>query len=224
MNTAPAPTRLSPDEETTLAKLVEAGVLAAAMLDPTDPTEATLAADDLVALVNQGEQARERLALANLGLVHVIATELARRSRVSRADLYQEGCLALELALMRYDFRQGRLAPYIGSYLRWQMRQAAFRSERHCPVADTDYVIARLSDETVDSTEFDGTREALAQGLGRLPPAERNVLGLRHGWDGGQPATLRQVADRLDLSLSKVRRLEQSGLTRLRAYWSEIAA
>jgi RNA polymerase sigma factor (sigma-70 family) len=224
MNTVAAPARLSPAEETTLAKLVEAGVLAAAMLDPDDPAEATMAADDLAALVDQGERARERLALANLGLVHVIATELARRSRVSRADLYQEGCLALEMALMRYDFRRGRLAPYIGSYLRWQMRQAAFRTERHCPVADTDYVIAKLSDKAAESPEFDGTSEALAQGLSHLPSAERQVLGLRHGWGGGPPATLRQVAAQLDLSLSKVRRLEQSGLTSLRAYWFEIAA
>lgn len=52
--------------------------------------------------------------------------------------------------------------------------------------------------------------------LQQLPPRESQVLRWRFGIDGEAPRTLRQIAERLELSIETVRRIELKALERLR--------
>ena len=80
---------LSPAEVVSLQRAIEAGVLARAAYASGDPP---LGATDqeLILLAELGEQARQRFIRANLRLVRMVARQMAIRSNLSQADLYQE--------------------------------------------------------------------------------------------------------------------------------------
>jgi RNA polymerase primary sigma factor len=66
--------------------------------------------------------------------------------------------------------------------------------------------------EEVETTE----RQQLISGaVDELPEAERNVIRLRFGLEGGEPLNLRQTGQELGIPLGKARELEQQGLRRL---------
>ncbi|MDR1449474.1 MAG: sigma-70 family RNA polymerase sigma factor [Propionibacteriaceae bacterium] len=205
---AAAPARAPADAASDNAATSVSAPLTAADGPPTD--------EELRALARQGVLAKETMALANLGLVRVIAAEAGRRSAVPRADLFQEGCLALGQAIIRYDYRRGRFGPYAAFWIRSALRHLAPSATTSLPDDLMDERPVRRIDATV-------TRQALGSGLAHLSSEERRVVCLRHGW-GGEPASLSQVAARLDLSVGKVRRLESQGLARLREHWLAAAA
>jgi RNA polymerase primary sigma factor/RNA polymerase nonessential primary-like sigma factor len=211
--------RLTPAEETRLAKRIEAGLIAQACLDGAPATAGLGPAptvEELQALARLGVAAKETMTLANIGLVRVIAAEVGRRKPIPNADLFQEGCLALEQALRRYDYRRGRFGPYAAFWIRAALRHMATPAVGVLPEELVD-------DGPVRRIEVQVTRQALGSGLDHLPTEERRVVRLRHGWEG-EPASLTQVAARLDISVAKVRRLESQGLARLRRHWLAEAA
>lgn len=59
-------------------------------------------------------------------------------------------------------------------------------------------------------------REAVAQGMDRLTPREREVVRLRYGLDTDEPRSLAEVGRALSISRQRARELEQSALRRLR--------
>ena len=67
-------------------------------------------------------------------------------------------------------------------------------------------------EEEVETAE----RQQLINGaVDQLPEAERNVIRLRFGLEGGEPLNLRQTGLELGIPLGKARELEQQGLRRL---------
>ncbi len=115
---------LTPAEEATLARAIEAGVVAQHALDTGwRPCDATTA--DLLSVAQTGRDAWDRFILANLGLVHVVARMESRRSGVDEEDLAQEGFVALALALRRFDHTRGRFSTYALPRVRHQIAQAA---------------------------------------------------------------------------------------------------
>jgi len=57
--------------------------------------------------------------------------------------------------------------------------------------------------------------EAVQQAVEQLPDAERDVLRLRFGLTGSEPAALRETGKQLGLSTERVRQLEDRALKRL---------
>jgi RNA polymerase primary sigma factor len=51
--------------------------------------------------------------------------------------------------------------------------------------------------------------------VGQLPDVERNVVALRFGLTGDEPASVRQAGEQLGLSSQRTRRLEEQALRRL---------
>ncbi len=119
--------RLSADEELELARRIEAGVLAAdALARPVPPAGADEAG--LTELVAIGNAARDRFVLANLGLVHQAVRELAD-SAADPDDLFQEGCLGLAEAIMRFDHTRGvRFSTHAYRWIRRRMVPLARRA------------------------------------------------------------------------------------------------
>src|SRR5215210_5761165 len=92
---------LTPVEVVNLQRRIEAGVLAtAARLQGTAPAAATEA--ELRLVEADGEQARQRFIRANLRLVRMVARQVALRSHLPEADLFQEGCVGLITAVARF--------------------------------------------------------------------------------------------------------------------------
>ena len=109
---------LSPAEVVNLQRAIEAGVLAQAAYATGDHP---LGASDqeLLMLAELGEAARQRFIRANLRLVSMVARQMAIRSNLSQADLYQEGCVGLITAVERFDYARGyRFSTYALFWIR----------------------------------------------------------------------------------------------------------
>lgn len=101
------PDVLNAEQEVELCHAIEAGVVAGAALAGRMPWPRHATRAELVVLVQQGRTAWEEFILANLKMVAMLAGGAARRSQVNHEELFQEGCLGLAQALMRFDASQG---------------------------------------------------------------------------------------------------------------------
>ncbi len=82
---------------------------------------------------------------------------------------------------------------------------------------DTSFGDLLPSDEPALEEEIQVSlaREALHRTVEDLPEAERRVIRLRYGIDGGEPKPLRETGRELGLSAERVRQLESRALKRL---------
>lgn len=165
---------LTAEEEVALSLQIEAGVLAAdALARGEHPYGAT--ADELRWLVGAGEQARQRYVEANLRLVAMVAHQAGQRAGLPDADLFQEGCLGLMMAVDRYDCRRGsRFATYGLLWIRALTGAASAR------------LLGSLNLPTSRATQLRharGIEAVLAQELGRLPSAGEVAVALGRSSD-----------------------------------------
>jgi len=199
------------EHETRLAKKIEAGLLAQDALDTGEwPAGATAA--ELRTLVAEGFQAKDDLVLGHLGLVSVIAAEASRQRAGQFSDLFQEGCVGIQQAVLTYDWRKGPFGPYAAMWIRTAVRRSWPRS--WVPVENLEIPDAA----PVTSIDRRITHDRLARVLQLIPPAERRVLRLRTGWQG-ERRTLHEIAGEMGLTVSKVRSLEKSGVELVRRCW-----
>ena len=261
---------LSLAEVVSLQRQIEAGVLAKEALE-TGRRIADATAAELVLVERQGEESRQRFIAANLRLVGMVSRRFAGRG-VSQADLFQEGCLGLIVAVERFDYARGYrfstyalfwIRAYIGAATAKQfgaMNLPTSRAEqlraargveaelaqflgRSPSLAEVAAALGRSENWTADllshrrpasidqlggpivedlrSLEaFDGVHEdrlAVRELLGQLDAVARRVLELRLGFTDGEPRSFAHTARILQLSVNKVRRIEQSALESLRA-------
>lgn len=112
------------DAEYALARRIEAGVYAQHLL----ATGSNHARDDLERIAASGCEAWETLWLANLRLVAKLSHPVARRHALPFDDVFQDGCLGLAEALMRFDFALGwRLSTLSHEYIQRFVKASAAR-------------------------------------------------------------------------------------------------
>ncbi|HET9647484.1 MAG TPA: sigma-70 family RNA polymerase sigma factor [Microlunatus sp.] len=266
-------TLLSATDEAGLARRIEAGVLAEAVLAGSLALAKPAAAGDaeLRWLVHDGRQAHQRFVQANLRLVAMVAAQHAQRANLSLGELFQDGCVGLLLAIQRYDHRRGcRFATYALFWIRAVIGATSARSrgaaelpvrraeelralrgleaelsQRHGrPPTVTELAeaagrstgwVAGLSGyeaprsleelgevELADALDQDpaerhGMDGAARELLWHLLPFEREVVARRMGFLDGRAHSYAEVARDLRMSVSRVRRIEERALDRLRA-------
>src|SRR6187399_2853898 len=156
--------------EVELSKTIEAGLLAARLLEegrigrrkggaPKFANEA-----ELSWLVEEGERAMQRFINANLRLVVSIARKYGR-SQMPMLDLIQEGNTGLIRAVEKFDYAKGYK---FSTYATWWVRQAITRG-----IAQQARVV-RLPVHVVEElNQVGGARRTLERQLGRDPdPSE----------------------------------------------------
>lgn len=158
----------------------------------------------LVAEMRAGSQAaRDALCAAMLPLVRGLARRYEGPA-LSRADLVQEGHVALLLALDAYDPARGRLAPYAWTAVRNSMRGAleAERGRQQPWESGVD------DDTPADAAE---RRERAARAHALLTDYERGVLELR-----ARGRSWREVAASLGISAVSARQIGSRARRKLR--------
>ena len=161
------------------AHLVEVGVLArAAREDPAVPWRGDATEEELRWLEAAGVRARQQLVGTNLGLVGSVAARYAG-SAAALADLFQEGCVGLIVAVERFDHRRGvRFSTYASYWIRACVSAAATR------FAGAVSVPAHRGEQLRVARGVEG---ALVQHLAREPTVAEvaAVLGRGERWTAG---------------------------------------
>jgi RNA polymerase sigma factor RpoD-like protein len=156
---------LTAEEEVMLARKIQQGVRASKQLekDGLDPTKIK----KLKRMVDAGEQARRRLAEANLRLVVSVAKRYIGRG-MNFLDLIQEGNIGLLRAVEKFDHRRGYK---FSTYASWWIRQAISRA-----IADQARTI-RIPVHMVETiNRLIRTQRRLLQELGREPTSKEIAL------------------------------------------------
>lgn len=175
--------------------------------------------------------ARKTLIEHNLRLVaHIVKKYYAPGGE--NDDLLSIGTVGLIKAIDTYKPDSGtRFATYAGKcmqneilmYFRSQKKQAQETSLNEPVETDKDgnpltYLDIVCSDEDIAETTF---RRLQVQKLHAcvekaLDPVEKRIIVMRYGLDGREPATQREVAEKLGISRSYVSRLESGAVQKLR--------
>lgn len=154
---------LAAEDETELARRIEAGLFAEHLL-ATDQHRGRV---DLQAVRLRGGQAWEQMWCANLRLVMKIAAEHARRHVLPVDDLFQEGCVGLAEALQRFDHRRGlRFTTLAHEYVR---RAVAASAAQRCGALESSPYRQRIRRLTRDVTGTDDVSLRRAADLIGLP-------------------------------------------------------
>ncbi|WP_375426009.1 sigma-70 family RNA polymerase sigma factor [uncultured Friedmanniella sp.] len=158
---------LTSAEVVQLATQIEAGLLAREARRQRSPMATD---EELQALEALGEQAWQRFVRANLRLVAMVAGQAAARTRLSEADLFQEGCLGLMTALQRFDHRRGHaFATYALVWIRSCVGAASARrlGTLNLPTSRAEQLRAAR-----------GVEAELGQRLGRTPQTREVAAAL----------------------------------------------
>ncbi|NUS79432.1 MAG: sigma-70 family RNA polymerase sigma factor, partial [Streptomyces sp.] len=111
-------------KEVELSQMIEAGVFARQVLDGYEESKADATREELEALVDEAERAKDVFIRSNLRLVVAVARRYPR-SGLPLLDLIQEGNAGLVRAVEKFDYRKGFK---FSTYATWWIRQAITRS------------------------------------------------------------------------------------------------
>ncbi|NNN35421.1 sigma-70 family RNA polymerase sigma factor [Streptomyces sp. S3(2020)] len=111
-------------KEVELSQIIEAGVFARQVLDGQEESKADATREELEALVEESERAKDVFIRSNLRLVVAVARRYPRAG-LPLLDLIQEGNAGLVRAVEKFDYAKGFK---FSTYATWWIRQAITRS------------------------------------------------------------------------------------------------
>jgi RNA polymerase sigma factor (sigma-70 family) len=136
---------LSPEEHVEYARVIEAGVYAAEMLDSSSPR--IVPNEDLIAIVELGKSAQEIFVLHNLKLVRSTAMKLRNLyPNLDIEELFQSGVMGLIRAMQKWDWRRGYT---FSTYATWWIRQSIYRD------IQDNYSLIRLPVHLWENIKYD---------------------------------------------------------------------
>ena len=145
---------------------------------------------------------------------------------VKAANTYKsnKGCKFSSYAyrLINNSIREGlnRTMLDLGNSHIWRVTKVGDRPELKSQVTESKFFKAiPVNDNMIDEISNKQNRDLILRYLNRLPKEERQVLEMRYGLnDTWRVYTRKEVASRLNMSISTVERRERKGIEKLRSW------
>ncbi|MGM9946689.1 RNA polymerase sigma factor RpoD [Floccifex sp.] len=161
---------LDPKEEPIIAKSIQDGINAKEQIQTCLPEEK----EQLQEIIEEGEQAKQKLISANLRLVVSIAKKYVGRGMLF-LDLIQEGNCGLIKAVDKFDYTKGFK---FSTYATWWIRQSITRAIAdqartiRIPVhmVETINKLTRIQRQLIQDLGRDPTPEEIAERMGNISP------------------------------------------------------
>lgn len=147
-------------EEVELARLIEAGQYAQAILRGDAETSCDATREELELIAEEGERAMQHFVRANLRLVVSVARKYGR-SQMPLLDLVQEGNTGLIRAVEKFDYAKGFK---FSTYATWWVRQAISRG-----IAQQGRIVRLPVHVAEQVNQILAVRRNLERNLGREP-------------------------------------------------------
>ena len=162
---------LTAAEEVELARLIEVGQYAQAVLRGEVKTKTKATEEELLGIAEEGERAMQHFVRANLRLVVSVARKYGR-SQMPLLDLVQEGNTGLIRAVEKFDYAKGFK---FSTYATWWVRQAISRG-----IAQQGRIVRLPVHVAEQVNQISAVRRNLGRQLGREPEVSEiaNELGL----------------------------------------------
>ena len=151
---------LNAEEEVYLARRIEAGQFARAILDGRVESKTDASREDLELIAQDGDEAMQHFLRANLRLVVSVARKYGR-SQMPLLDLVQEGNTGLIRAVERFDYAKGFK---FSTYATWWVRQAISRG-----IAQQGRIVRLPVHVAEQVNQISAVRRNLERTLGRDP-------------------------------------------------------
>ena len=151
---------LTAADEVALARRIEAGLYAQAVLDGRVTSSVQASREELEFLVADGDEAMQHFVKANLRLVVSVARKYGR-SQMPLLDLVQEGNTGLIRAVEKFDYAKGYK---FSTYATWWVRQAISRG-----IAQQGRVVRLPVHVAEQVNQISAVRRNLEKTLGREP-------------------------------------------------------
>ena len=145
---------------------------------------------------------------------------------VKAANTYKsnKGCKFSSYAyrLINNSIREGlnRTMLDLGNSHIWRVTKVGDRPELKSQVTESKFFkVIPVNDNTIDEISNKQNRDLILRYLNRLPIEERQVLEMRYGLnDTWRVYTRKEVASKLNMSISTVERRERKGIEKLRSW------
>ena len=145
---------------------------------------------------------------------------------VKAANTYKsnKGCKFSSYAyrLINNSIREGlnRTMLDLGNSHIWRVTKVGDRPELKSQVTESKFFkVIPVNDNTIDEISNKQNRDLILRYLNRLPIEERQVLEMRYGLnDTWRVYTRKEVASKLNTSISTVERRERKGIEKLRSW------
>ncbi|MGO4955695.1 sigma-70 family RNA polymerase sigma factor [Luteococcus sp. Sow4_B9] len=151
---------LSAEDEVHLARTIEVGLYAQALLDGTEKTRKKVTTEELELIAAEGEAAMQRFVQANLRLVVSVARKFGR-AQMPLLDLVQEGNTGLIRAVEKFDYTKGFK---FSTYATWWVRQSISRG-----IAQQGRIVRLPVHVAEQVNQVNAVRRNLERQLGREP-------------------------------------------------------
>ncbi len=151
---------LNAEEEVALARTIEAGQFAQAVLEGRVESKVKATEEELQRIARDGEQAMQHFVRANLRLVVSVARKYGR-SQMPLLDLVQEGNTGLIRAVEKFDYAKGFK---FSTYATWWVRQAISRG-----IAQQGRIVRLPVHVAEQVNQISAVRRNLERTLGREP-------------------------------------------------------
>ncbi|MGI5950482.1 MAG: sigma-70 family RNA polymerase sigma factor, partial [Brooklawnia sp.] len=151
---------LTAEQEVLLAKRIEAGQFAQAVLDGRAEKTVKATREELEYIAQDGEAAMQHFVRANLRLVVSVARKYGR-SQMPLLDLVQEGNTGLIRAVEKFDYAKGFK---FSTYATWWVRQAISRG-----IAQQGRIVRLPVHVAEQVNQISAVRRNLERTLGREP-------------------------------------------------------